>query len=230
MLPTAPRFTGSPNSLLSFRPAAPPGKFPYSPPGDVDSGFAIANSIDQNIKQPYTMNINFTIGRELNHGFYVQGSYVGRLSRRSLAITDLAQPTNIRDPKSGITYYQAVNELARASRSNVPTSAIKPNPFWENLYPQLAGNGRTATQAVYEDELKSYPTDITSALLDLDELCDPCSPSLGPNAMFNAQYASLFAYRSIGKGYYHAMQWTVRKKFSSGLQFDFNYTYAKSHA
>src|SRR5258708_23391624 len=62
----------------------------------------------------------------------------------------------------------------------------------------------------------------------MDELCDPCSPSLGPNAMFNAQYASLFAFRSIGKGYYHAMQWTVRKRFSSGLQFDFNYTFSKS--
>ena len=46
--------------------------------------------------------------------------------------------------------------------------------------------------------------------------------------MFNAQYASLFAYRSLGKGNYHAMQWVVRKKFSSGLQFDLNYTWAKS--
>ncbi|MGL1622412.1 hypothetical protein ACSTG8_23405, partial [Vibrio parahaemolyticus] len=68
------------------------------------------------------------------------------------------------------TYWQAVNELAAASRANVPTSQIKPNPFWEHFFPGWAGGGLSATQAIYENELKYYPTDITSALLDLDEL------------------------------------------------------------
>lgn len=226
-LATNPRFTGYNSLPPQILPSAPAFGFPFSSPSDVDHGFAISNSIDQHIKQPYTMNLNFSLGREFSHGLFVQGSYVGRLSRRSLVVTDLAQPTNLRDPQSGVTYWQAVNELARASRAGVPTSQIKANPFWEHFFPGLAADGLTATQAVYENELKTYPTDITSALLDLDELCDTCS-TLGPNSMFNAQYASLFAYRSLGKGNYHAMQWVVRKRFSSGLQFDFNYTWSKS--
>ena len=73
---------------------------------------------------------------------------------------------------------------------------------------------------------RRIPTDITSALLDIDELCDICATT-GPNSMFNAQYASLFAYRSVGKGYYHAGQLSIRKRLG-GLLFDFNYTLAKS--
>ena len=46
--------------------------------------------------------------------------------------------------------------------------------------------------------------------------------------VFNPQFSALSAYSSIGIGDYHAMQWTVRKRFSSGLLFDLNYTWSKS--
>jgi hypothetical protein len=50
----------------------------------------------------------------------------------------------------------------------------------------------------------------------------------GPNAFFNSQFHSLYAWRSIGNANYHAFQASVRKKMSNGIQFDFNYTFAKS--
>ena len=225
-LATQPRFSGYNVIPAGVIPGAPKGGFPYTAPSDPDTGFAIANSIDQHIKQPYTMNMNLSIGREFGKGWFLQGSYVGRLSRRSIGITDLAQPTNIKDPKSGQTYFDAVNALAYQSRQGTLTSAIKAQPFFENFFSKYAGGGLTATQQIYDQELSSYPTDITSALLDIDELCDVCSNG-GPNSMFNAQYASLFAYRSVGKGYYHSMQWSVRKRLG-GLLFDLNYTLAKS--
>jgi len=46
--------------------------------------------------------------------------------------------------------------------------------------------------------------------------------------MFNSQYAALFAFRSVGKGNYHSMQWTAKKQFSDGSLMTFNYTLAKS--
>ena len=46
--------------------------------------------------------------------------------------------------------------------------------------------------------------------------------------VFNPQFSALAAYSSIGLGDYHAMQWTVRKRFSGGLLFDLNYTWSKS--
>lgn len=50
----------------------------------------------------------------------------------------------------------------------------------------------------------------------------------GPNAFFNSQFHSLYAWRSIGSSNYHAMQVNLRKRLSQGVQFDFNYTYSKS--
>ncbi|MBZ5528257.1 MAG: carboxypeptidase-like regulatory domain-containing protein, partial [Acidobacteriia bacterium] len=51
---------------------------------------------------------------------------------------------------------------------------------------------------------------------------------LGPNAFFNQQFKSLYAWRSKGNANYHAMQVNIRKKMAHGVQFDFNYTFSKS--
>jgi hypothetical protein len=87
----------------------------------------------------------------------------------------------------------------------------------------------TATQAIY-DIYVNQGNDPTTALTIIDTDASGCSPCsrFGPYAIFNAQYSSLAAFRSRGGGNYHAMQWTLRKRFSEGLQFDFNYTWSKS--
>src|SRR5437763_8171167 len=102
-----PRFTGFNTVPGAILPAAPKGGFPSTYPDN----FAITNSIDDQLKSPYTMNMNFSIGREFSHGLFIQGSYVGRLSRHSLIHRDLAMPTNLVDPKSGQTYFQAASQL-----------------------------------------------------------------------------------------------------------------------
>lgn len=220
---TVPRFTGFFNVPLDKLPAAPPGGFPQTYP-DVQ---AITNGIDDTLKAPYTMNMNFSIGREFKGGFFVQGSYVGRQSRRSLISDDIAMPTNLKDPKSGQTYFEAAKILSQNVFANTPVEDVKPIPFWENLWPAAAGDGLTATQGVYSQYLDTGG-DFTTALYNLD--VDPCSPCsiFGPFAMFNSQYSSLYSLRSRGNGNYHAMQWTIRKRFSQGYQFDFNYTWSKS--
>src|SRR2546428_11492542 len=38
----------------------------------------------------------------------------------------------------------------------------------------------------------------------------------------------MFAWSSIGKSNYNALQANLRKQFSSGVQFDLNYTYSRS--
>ena len=44
----------------------------------------------------------------------------------------------------------------------------------------------------------------------------------------NNQATSMFAWSSIGKSNYNALQATLRKQFGGGAQFDLNYTYSKS--
>ena len=105
---------------------------------------------------------------------------------------------------------------------------MAPIAYFENLWPTAAGKGLTATQAIY-NIYKAQGGDYTSGLYELDvpggSLC--CSV-LGPYAIFNSQFGSVAAIRSRGTGSYHGMQWTLRKRFAAGLQFDFNYTYSKS--
>lgn len=224
---TAPRFTGIfdiPPALL--RPA-PPGGFPAKFPDTVSEGFAITTSIDDQLKSPYTMNLNFSIARELARGWFVQGSYVGRLSRRSLINRDLAMPTNLTDPASSQTYFEAATAMAQLVNQRAPITQVPRIPFWENMFGNLKTPSRSASQVVYS-VARLYPNGFISALGDLDEYCDPGCGVLGPNMMMNPQFSSLSAWSSIAGGNYHSMQWTLRKRFSNGLTLDFNYTYSKS--
>jgi Carboxypeptidase regulatory-like domain len=55
------------------------------------------------------------------------------------------------------------------------------------------------------------------------------SPSFQNSGKFlNNQAFSMYAWSSIGSSSYHALQASLRKQFSHGVQFDLNYTYSKS--
>ncbi|HVO99880.1 MAG TPA: carboxypeptidase-like regulatory domain-containing protein [Bryobacteraceae bacterium] len=224
---TAPRYTGFYTPPTSIFPPPPKGGFPATYP-DL---FAITNSIDDTLKAPYTMNTDVSIGREFGRGWYVQGAYVMRLSRRSLVNKDLAQPTNLKDPKSGMTYYQAAQALAAQYNNGnnpVPVANVQKLSFWEDMYPGLAGGGLTATQQAYKQFGAGFSPDYTSALQNIDINCSPSCGIYGPGMIFNEQFSALSAWSSVGKGDYYAMQWTARKRFSGGLTLDFNYTFGRS--
>ena len=53
-------------------------------------------------------------------------------------------------------------------------------------------------------------------------------PSNGPLSFFQSQWASLYAWSSVGRSNYNAGQFSLRHKTAHGLTWDFNYTYSKS--
>lgn len=222
---TVQRFVGINQIPAGLLPAAPPGGFPQVAP----NSFAATSGVDSSIKSPYSMNIDFSIGRDLPHGFHIETTYIGRLSRRSLVADDTGMYTNLIDPKSGQSYFQAATIMQGYVRQNLPASKVPSIPFFQDLFPGYAGGGLTATQNIYQNAWSQNPASDTTALQVIDASATGCSPCsiLGPNALYNAQYVALTAFRSIGDGDYHAFQATVRKQFSSGVQFDFNYTLSK---
>ena len=217
-----PRFTGINAPPLASFPAAPPGGFPQTP-GPVD---AQSSTIDDQLKAPYTMNWNLSYGRQFGGGFYLQVAGVHREAVHSLIGEDFAQMTNLKDPTSGMTYYQAVAAMAPYVFAGTPANQVPNIPFWQNMWPGAAGNGLTATQGVYQNFLASGG-DWTTALLNSDVNCTPSCSKLGPYSMWNSQFAALYAFRSIGQGNYNGLHVTLRKAFSHGVQFDFNYTWSK---
>ena len=220
----------APNAPL-FLQGAPKATFPASYP----DAFAIAASLDDRLKAPYTMNLNFSVGREFSHGWFVQGSYVGRLSRHNLV-----------DPKSGQTYYQAMTQLATLmDLQGVSIANLPKIPFFENMWAKAGGAGMTPTQVVATDYSYNNQGDFTSVLSDIDngQSCNAnglssfsaggalnsvgCSV-LGPYSMWSSQYSALNTWSSLGSGAYHSMQWTVSKRMTSNLTLTLNYTLSKS--
>ena len=225
-------------------PAPPAQGFPFTPPTTGQNGsFAIGWGIDHSMKTPYAHGIDFAVTRELPGQFVFEVAYVGRLGHRLMQEVDMAQPLNIRDPKSGMTYFQAAALMAKAAAAGTPISQIAPVPYWEDLFPAAAGTGLfscgsapcapgpppanpTATQNIY-DLFYFEGINGISALQSLDTACFPACSTLGPYAFFDPQFSSMFSWRSIGHSYYHAMEATLRRH-AGPLQFDFNYTYSKS--
>jgi Carboxypeptidase regulatory-like domain len=232
---TAPRFTGVRNLPgIDVGPTPPAvATFPYTPP---ENSFAESFSIDNHLKTPYSESMNFSIQRELRGGFTLEAAYVGRLGRHLLQEIDLAEPVNFVDTKSGMDYFTAGTLLSKYVDANEgnPKAQVQAIPYWENLYPNLARNGQSATQFIYSNEWTQYryTTGETTALADIDFFClygCPLDAQGNPISLFwQNQFATLYAWSTIGMSYYNAAQVTLRHPSSHGLQLDLGYTLSKS--
>jgi len=129
-----------PRGNLLFTPQPPVG-FPATlPPGN----FCICWGIDASLKTPYSYALDFSISRQLPHNMAIEVAYVGRLGHNLLLQSDLAQPLNLTDTKSGVTFYQAASAMATLARAKtdpttVTTATMGPTgAYWNNLFQPVA--------------------------------------------------------------------------------------------
>lgn len=225
---------------------APPGGFPQTPPYTLDTGgFSISWGLDNSIKTPYSYMLDFSITRELAKNLTLEASYVGHLAHRLLIQEDLAMPLDLANPKTGIDYFSAASALSRLGAAGYRTSQITDSlvgptsSYWADLfgpppaggYPIVDGSTNSAVQAAFDllsDPQNGFLYNETTGLFVLDLLGYPATTRFGPNAFYNKQYSSLYAWRSIANSSYHALQLSARKRMGHGVQFDFNYTWSKS--
>ncbi len=232
-LADTPRFTGLFNLPQSLVTPAPPASFPITQPNI----FQITNSLDDRLKAPYVMRFNLTASRDFA-GWNVSVGYVGSQGRRTLTSEDLATPLNIRDPQSGQTWFDGAKAVIaqlpqnqRRELTRTPTAAdiaaVRPVPFFENMFPGLAVGGRTATQTAYTQFADFFP-DSTGVLENLDRFGDPAASKLGRFAFYSPQFSYLRAIRSVGFSAYNSMQVGVQKVFKNRDQIGFNWTWSHS--
>jgi hypothetical protein len=237
-----PRFTGFGQDVRGFPELdIPTGRLTFPQQRESDGVRRIESSLDSNLVSPIHYTWNFSYGRTLPKGLFVEGSYVGRMARNLLVGRDAAQPNlNFTDPASGMTWREAAGMLEGFRRNNTPISAIPRIPFFENLW--AAGHigdvffgdpTLSNTQAVYGIAAINAPgcgalggcyangNDWTFTQHYLDRFTD--------NAYFyQPQYGALAVYSTIGSSDYHAGSLTVRQRFGTSLMLDFNYTLSKS--
>jgi hypothetical protein len=149
-------YYGNPGNCPSTTPvpyytSAPSGSFPIVP--SANPGY-ITFGLDDKLKTPYSHVFDLSITRDLGKGFVLEASYVGRFGHRLLQEIDLAQPANLRDKSSGMTYYQAAQALAKQYRAGVPIQSVSKIPFWENVFPKAS----SANGGVLFGPFEGFPT------------------------------------------------------------------------
>jgi len=235
----APRFTGRASIPFSNGPFPSPVTYPYAPPADPITGFAITWGLDSKMKTPYMEAFNFSIQHQFSSHWTLETDYVGTMGRHLLQSLDLTEPVDYVDPQGGGDYYHAGTELSKLVDANAgdPTASVPSIPYFENVFPWMAGfdyAGESATQAIYTNEWAPFRANLgaTTSLSDLD-LYGPFfgfypAPANWQPHFWQNQFSSLYALSTMGMSYYNAFQATLRHPMANGLQLDVSYTLSKS--
>jgi hypothetical protein len=144
-LDTAPRYSGINDLPPSLQYPAPTPGFPVTP----GNNFLIYYGLDDKLKTPYAYGFDVSYTRELKGGFTIEAAYVNRLGRRLLQERDLAQPLNLFDPKTKVSYFQAVTALAKIDRTGESVENFAANPnlpanivqYWQDIMQPLKPGG-----------------------------------------------------------------------------------------
>lgn len=239
-----PRLTGLTPDVRSYPNITVPNSlnFPLTHPTRGGRG-RLDTTIDDTLTTPQQYTWNFSYGRELGRGFAFEASYIGRAGRDLLIVRDIMHLNNLVDTKSGVDWYTAAGMLADLREKNTPIASVQPIPYFQNLFPGVAGGGLSATQAIYSLVARQCVDNATTStgacargviggenITDWTAIQDILNDEsiLGPGAFYHPQYAALSTWSSIGSSDYHGATVTLRQRFKNDLAFDLNYTFSKS--
>lgn len=229
-----PRFTGLAVGNLPVQNQPPVITRPFTP--FVDAGFPFGNAVgatnygvDQKFVIPYSIQYSLGFQRELPGNFLFELSYVGRQGRKLFTQADSAQILDFKDATSGQFMLSAFNALQAQVRSG---AAFTPQPWFENQISSALGGpcsaffgpGVTCTDVVGDN---------FGDLLDIGDTADTIQALyafglLNPNVGLSSQFSTNALITNLGSSSYNGMLLSLRKRFSQGLQFDFNYTFSHS--
>ena len=241
---TDPRFTGINN--LPVQNVAPTITRPFTPFVDGGFPFGLATgefnyAVDQRFRTPYSIQYSIGFQREIPGNFILEATYVGRQGRKLFSQADLSQALNFRDPGSGQTMFAAFNAIQASlqrdvnaglslaqQRANVPVQ-----PWLENQISSALGGSCTAVfgspsctrlivgdGSLYQFMLRGDTSDAVQRMYALGVL--------NPNVGMSGQFGTNIYISNQGASSYDGLLVSLRKRFSHGLQFDFNYTWSHS--
>lgn len=231
-----PLFTSFSQDVRSLPLINVPSSLVFPLVNPADEAQRIESSLDDTIRTPINYSWNFSWGRKLPAGMFVEASYIGRQARNLLATRDVMALNNLVDPRSGLDWYTAAGQVHDLRAANTALARVPNIAYFDNLFPGLGPNladafgeptfeDLTPTQAVFflvaRDGFDIL--DWTFVQLLLDDFS-----SIGPNVFFHPQYAALATFSTVANSDYHAGTLSIRQRRGDSLYLDFNYTMSKS--
>jgi hypothetical protein len=142
-------------------------------------GTSFGDALDTSLKTPYSYTIDFSVQRDLGRGFSLDVAYVGRLSHRLLSSQDVAQPLDLRDKKSGLDYFSAIQPLARLYEFQGLTDATFNNSmvspkvvqYWTDMLQPPVNGGAYALGAQNKGCSPTNPSTTNPVLAIFDLFC-----------------------------------------------------------
>ncbi|MBV8844435.1 MAG: hypothetical protein JO307_16630, partial [Bryobacterales bacterium] len=248
---TSPRFNGAFPAL----PPAAPGGFPYTPP-PIAAITGTFLGISPDLKTPYSIALNASFSRELPGKITMEIGYLGRLSRQLLLQSDVYTPVeNYKDPGSGVTWqqnamivYNLANSLAQkaglpynnaaayVAQEVMNNPSLVPNlPFVNNVWPGYkdAYFPGSASANYFYSVYGVFGSSFLDSLHAADRISGnyipgKCLSVPGCYTFFAQQGSTMPMWMNAGEADYHGLTVSVRRRFSNGFQFDFNYTLSHS--
>jgi len=230
-----PRFTNI--STLPVQNTAPTVTRPVTPFVD-ENGFPFGNAtgqfnyaLDQKFVTPHSIQYSFGFQRELGGNFLLDVSYVGRQGRKLFTQPDAAQVLDFKDLASGQFMLAAFNALQAQLETGVAAGAVTNQPWFENQISAAIGAPcsvlprGSCTRFLAGTSLRTLivrgdTSDTLQALV--------ANGLLNPNVGMSGQFSDNVYISNQGSSSYNGMLIGLRKRFSRGLQFDFNYTLSHS--
>jgi hypothetical protein len=236
---TNPRFGGI--TTLPVTNPPPVITVPYAPftVGGIPDTFQaqqVNYTIDQKFKIPYSYQFSLGFQRELPGDMLIDVSYVGRLGKKLFAQADLSQVANFKDPASGQLYLSAFNALKSQLNAGL-TSGFTVQPWFENqMNPFAIANYGVPCSGLGFANCTEIVGQLLGDLVGIGDASDTAVILYDGNQLallnYNVGVSSQFATNSyitnLASSNYHGMLLSLQKRFSKGLQFDFNYTFSKS--
>ncbi len=190
---------------------------------------AVGFVIDPNLKDPYSITMNFGVQQELPFHMVLKVNYVGRLGRRLLADADANQVIDVPDYTGGSTQTMAgaFAGLTTQLRAGADYTTVTPEPWFEDVLSPIFGVGNNTSAVAYYAGQLAYRGDIADSLQSLAYYTYG-SGFLPTNIGIPSQFGTNAYLTNKGFSNYHGLLVTLDKNMSQGLRFEFNYTWSHS--
>ncbi|HEX7723011.1 MAG TPA: TonB-dependent receptor, partial [Pyrinomonadaceae bacterium] len=196
-----------------------------TPPQQLRANSPPITVFDPKMYLPTVHEWNFSIQRELPWGLVMQASYIGRRGERLFMAYDANQTNPDSIIPSFLVMQQNRAKGCAPAGTGCPAGVTGVTPALLSLLQTAGGLSATAAASFLNSSTTTSELDINGAGSFARRIEDN---TLGLKLRPNQQFALITKLDNSGDSNYHAAQFTLRRRFTSGLGMSMAYTFGKS--